>query len=162
GAPAAAPPLSPNLTPGVAGVPISGASAPSAPAHAYEPLAASSESLPTAAAARPSAEKAAAGAVLVSPSPPLPAAALPQFPSGAQLSETDLALIPSTLGGAMAVVPSLDNLGLSNGSPGATLPSAPVQAAEPFVSPAPAALGYAPVASVPPMPSPGTSPPSAP
>src|SRR5262249_5206176 len=74
----------------------------------------------------------------------------------------DLGLIPSTLPGTMAVVPSLDNLGLSNGSPGATLPSAPVQAAEPFVSPAPAALGYAPVASVPPMPSPGTSPPSAP
>ena len=162
GVPAATPPLSPNLTPGVAGVPIPGASAPSAPVHAHEPLAAASESLPAVAAAQPSAGKGTAGAAPVSPSPPIPSAGPPQFPNGAQLSETDLAQIPSTLGGAMAVVPSLDNLGLLNGAPGGTLPSAPVQGAEPFVSLAPAASGYAPVTSVPAVPSPGTSPPSAP
>jgi hypothetical protein len=41
------------------------------------------------------------------------------LPSGAQLTELDLALVPSTLGGAMSVLPSLDNLGLLNGGPGA-------------------------------------------
>ena len=120
GAPGAAPPVSPSLTPGAAGLPGLGASAPASPVHAYEPLAAASESGPAAAAAQPSGEKGAAGVAPASPSLPLPSAGPPQLPSGAQLTELDLALVPSTLGGAMSVLPSLDKLGLLNGGLGAS------------------------------------------
>ena len=161
GAPGAAPPVSPSLTPGAAGLPGLGASAPASPVHAYEPLAAASESGPAAAAAQPSGEKGAAGVAPASPSLPLPSAGPPQLPSGAQLTELDLALVPSTLGGAMSVLPSLDKLGLLNGGLGASLPSAPVQGAEPFVAATPGIASFAP-ATVPPVPSPGASSPSAP
>jgi cysteine desulfurase / selenocysteine lyase len=161
GAPGAAPPVSPSLTPGAAGLPGPGPSAPASPVHAYEPLAAASESGPAAAAAQPSGEKGAAGVAPASPSPPLPSAGPPQLPSGAQFTELDLALVPSTLGGAMSVLPSLDNLGLLNGGSGASLPSAPVQGAEPFVAATPGLTSFAP-ATVPPVTSPGASPPSAP
>ena len=160
GAPGAAPPVSPSLTPGAAGLPGLGASAPASPVHAYEPLAAASESGPAAAAAQPSGEKGAAGVAPASPSLPLPSAGPPQLPSGAQLTELDLALVPSTLGGAMSVLPSLDKLGLLNGGLGASLPSAPVQGAEPFVAATPGITSFAP-ATVPPVPSPGASLPSA-
>ena len=161
GMPQAAPAVSPNLTPGVTGVPTPGASVPAAPLHGYEPLAEVSELIPAATAAQPSGEKGAAGAVPASPSPPLPSAGPPQLRSGAQLTELDLALVPSTLGGAISVLPSLDNLGLLNGGPGASLPSAPVQGAEPFVAATPGIASFAP-ATVPPVPSPGASSPSAP
>ena len=160
GAPGAAPPVSPSLTPGAAGLPGLGASAPASPVHAYEPLAAASELGPAAAAAQPSGEKGAAGVAPASPSLPLPSAGPPQLPSGAQLTELDLALVPSTLGGAMSVLPSLDKLGLLNGGLGASLPSAPVQGAEPFVAATPGITSFAP-ATVPPVPSPGASLPSA-
>ena len=161
GAPGAAPPVSPSLTPGAAGVPAPGASVPASPVYAYEPLAAASESAPAAAAAQPSGEKGAAGAAPASPSPPLPSAGPPRFQSGAQLSELDLAFVPSTLGGVMSVLPSLDNLGLLNSGPGASLPSAPVQGVAPLVAAPPGITSFAP-AAVPPVPSPGASPPSAP
>ena len=61
----------------------------------------------------------------------------------------------------MSVLPSLDNLGLLNGGPGASLPSAPVQGVEPFVAATPGITSFAP-ATVPPVPSPGAGPPSAP
>jgi cysteine desulfurase / selenocysteine lyase len=162
GAPSAAPPVSPDLTPSAAGVPTPGASVPASPVHAYEPLAAASESGPAAVAAQPSGEKGAAGAVPASPSSPLPPAGPPQFPSGTQLSELHLAVIPSTLGGAMSVLPALDNLGLLNGGPGASLPSAPLYGAEQLVAAAPGTTSFAPAATVPPVPSPGATPPSAP
>jgi cysteine desulfurase/selenocysteine lyase len=161
GAPGAAPPVSPSLTPGAAGVPAPGASVPASPVYAYEPLAAASESAPAAAAAQPSGETGAAGAAPASPSPPLPSAGPTRFQSGAQLSELDLAFVPSTLGGVMSVLPSLDNLGLLNSGPGASLPSAPVQGVAPLVAAPPGITSFAP-AAVPPVPSPGASPPSAP
>jgi cysteine desulfurase / selenocysteine lyase len=135
GAPSTVPPVSPNLTPGAAGVPGPGASLPSAPVEAYEPLTTASASAPAAAASQPSSEKGAAGALPASPSPPLPAAGPPQLPSGAQMSEADLAAIPSTLGGAMSVIPSLGDLGLLNGVPGARLPAAPSVGANPPSAP---------------------------
>jgi len=162
GAPGAAPPVSPNLTPGAAGVPTPGATVPASPVHAYEPLARASESVLAAAAAQPSGEKGAAGVAPALPSPPLSSAGPSQFPSGAQLSEIDLAAIPSTLGGAMSVLPSLDNLGLLNGGPGASLPSTPVHGAEQLVAAAPGTTSFAPAATVPTVPPPGASPPSAP
>ena len=76
------------------------------------------------------------------------------------MTELDLALVPSTLGGAMSVLPSLDKLGLLNGGLGASSPSAPVQGAEPFVAATPGITSFAP-ATVPPVPSPGASLPSA-
>jgi cysteine desulfurase / selenocysteine lyase len=162
GAPSAAPPVSPDLTRSAAGVPTPGASVPASPVHAYEPLATASESVLAAAAAQPSGEKGAAGAAPASPSPPPPSTGLSRFPSGAQLSEIDLAGIPSTLGGAMSVLPSLDNLGPLNGGPGASLPSTPVHAAEPLVTAASGPTSLAPLGTVPPVPSPGANPPSAP
>ena len=49
-------------------------------------------------------------------------------------SDADLASLPSTLGGAMSIIPAFDS-GIPNGGPGAALPSAPVNAAQPLVSP---------------------------
>jgi cysteine desulfurase / selenocysteine lyase len=135
GTPSSVPPVSSNLTPGAAGVPGPGASLPSAPVEAYEPLNTASASAPAAGAAQPSGEKGAAGALPTSPSPPLPVGGPPRLPSGAQMSGADLAAIPSTLGGAMSVIPSLDELGLFNGGPGASLPASPSVGANPPSAP---------------------------
>ena len=49
-------------------------------------------------------------------------------------SDADLASLPSTLGGAMSIIPSFDS-GIPSGAQGGALPSAPVNAAEPLLSP---------------------------
>lgn len=149
GVPNAAPPLSPNLTPGVSGVPMPGASLPSAPVNAVEPLA--NAALPgtpvAAAAAQPSGEKGAAGAVPISASPPLPASGTPIVPGFP--NEADLSLIASSLGGVMSLVPSFHEPGLPGGGtgPGASFPSAPVQIADPLAK-LPGSAGVAPVSPI--------------
>ncbi|MGV1013644.1 MAG: family 2A encapsulin nanocompartment cargo protein cysteine desulfurase [Methyloceanibacter sp.] len=128
--PSSAPPVSPNLTVGATGAPAPGASLPSVPVHAPETLATADVPTAAQAAAQPSGEKGAAGTLPVSPSPPLPAAGPPAPPSGIPEfpSEADLAALPSTLGGAMSVIPPLDGTGPSYGGLGANLPSAPIHA----------------------------------
>jgi hypothetical protein len=118
-APNAAPPVSPNLTPGASGVPGPGASAPAAPVMAYQPLPRAGDPNPPA-AVPPSVEK----GETVPFSPPF--AGVTDMPTAAAqpgfLSEVNLASLPSTLGGAMAIIPTFDG-GISYGGPGASLPS---------------------------------------
>jgi cysteine desulfurase/selenocysteine lyase len=132
GAPIAAPPLSPNLTPSASGIPGPGSSGPSAEVHAYEPLATQGQPTP-AQAVPPSGEK---GETAPSVVPPF--AGITDMPAAAAqpgfASEADLASLPSTLGGAMSIIPHLGNVGAPTGA-SAGVPSAPVNAGEPFLSP---------------------------
>ena len=151
GAPIAAPPAPATTpTPGATGVPGPGAAGPSAPLHAYEPLTTQGQPTP-AQAVPPNGEKGTSGPYL--PAPPVPVASVSDLPVGsprpAFASEADLAALPSTLGGVMAVVPSFDG-GIPYGGPGASMPAAPVNAAEPLHSQAPS------------IPAPGGTPVSAP
>ena len=151
GAPIAAPPAPATTpTPGARGVPGPGAAGPSAPLHAYEPLTTQGQPTP-AQAVPPNGEKGTSGPYL--PAPPVPVASVSDLPVGsprpAFASEADLAALPSTLGGVMAVVPSFDG-GIPYGGPGASMPAAPVNAAEPLHSQAPS------------IPAPGGTPVSAP
>jgi cysteine desulfurase/selenocysteine lyase len=166
GVPASAPPVSPNLTPGATGAPGPGASTASVPVHGYEPLTKLGTPTP-AEAIPPSGEKGSPSPVVV---PPLPYASAPDFPgAGAPtgfLSEADLAAVPGTLGGAMAIIPPLNGStpygaplpgaagapaatasSVSPPSPGANAPAAPVYAFEPLNyagSPAAASFAQAP------------------
>ena len=138
GAPIAAPSApSTTPTPGASGVPGPGAAGPSAPLHAFEPLTTQRQPTP-AQAVPPSGEKGTSG--LYVPAPPLSLGSVSDFPVGspqpAFTSEAELASLPSTLGGAMSIVPSFDG-GIPYGGPGASMPAAPVNAAEPLHSQAP-------------------------
>ena len=147
GAPNAAPSApSATPTPGASGVPGPGAAGPSAPLHAYEPLTTQGQPTP-AQAVPPSGEKGTSGPYL--PAPPVSVGSVSDFPVGspqpAFVAEADLASLPSTLGGAMTVVPSFEG-GIPYAGPGASMPAAPVNAAEPLHAQAPN------------MPAPGQSP----
>ncbi len=158
GAPQSAPPVSPNLTPGISGVPMPGASMPSAPVQSYEPLSSAEPGPATAASLQPSGEKGASGQLPVSTAP-LPTPGVPGF-----LSEADLASLPSTLGGAMSVIPPLGDPGFPSGGPGASFGSAPAQLGAPIAAAAPGVTGASPLASpgAPSFPAPGAGIPSAP
>jgi cysteine desulfurase / selenocysteine lyase len=159
GTPIAAPPASPNLTPGASGIPGPGASGPAAHIHAFEPLTTQGQPTP-AQAVPPSGEKGTSGPSV--PAVPVSAASARDVPIGnpqpAFAGDADLASLPSTLGGAMSIIPSFDG-GIPNGGPGAALPSAPVNAAQPLVSPPATAPGptwpSAPVYTIAPISFPG-------
>jgi len=168
GIPIAAPPASPNLTPGASGIPGPGASGPAAHIHAFEPLTTQGQPTP-AQAVPPSGEKGASAPSV--PAVPVSAASTRDVqignPQPMFASDADLASLPSTLGGAMSIIPSFDG-GIPNGGPGAALPSAPVNAAQPLVSPpatAPSpgpAWPSAPVYTIAPISFPGAPAPAAP
>ena len=133
GAPNTAPPaLAIAPAPGASGVPGPGAAGPSAPLHAYEPLTTQGQPTP-AQAVPPSGEKGTSGPYV--PAPPVSVGSVSDFPVGspqpAFVSEADLASLPSTLGGAMSVVPSFDG-GIPYAGPGASMPAAPVNAPSRF------------------------------
>ena len=133
-APNAAPPVSPNLTPGSSGVPGSGASPPAAPVQAYAPLTTQGQPTP-AQAVPPSGEKGTSAPSV--PAAPVSFTSASDFPIGNPqqvfASDADLASLPSTLGGAMSIIPSVAG-GIPSGAQGGALPSAPVNAGQPFVS----------------------------
>ena len=143
GVPVSVPPVSPNLTPGATGVPGPGASTASVPVHGYEPL--NKTGTPTPAeTVPPSGEQGSSSSVVV---PPLSFASAPDVPTVAAptgfLSEADLAALPGTLGGVMAIIPPL-NGSTPYGAPSAGPPSAPAAAPRPSPSAsAPAAPVYA-------------------
>jgi cysteine desulfurase / selenocysteine lyase len=145
-APNAPPPVSPNLTPGASGVPGPGASAAAAQLQAYQPLTRAGDPNP-AAAVPPSGEK---GETAPYSAPPF--AGITDMPAAAAqsgfLSEANLASLPSTVGGAMAIIPSFDG-GIPYGGPGASLPSTQVNAAEPVLSPPATAPSPGPTPSAP-------------
>jgi cysteine desulfurase/selenocysteine lyase len=135
-----------------------GASLPSAPVQAYEPLASAEASPAAAASVQPSGEKGGSGQVPGSASP-LAAPGVPSFPS-----EADLAGLPSTLGGVMSVIPPLGEPSFPSGGPGASFGSAPVQLFSPVAAVAPGAANASPLGSpgAPSAPGPGASFPSVP
>lgn len=116
------------------GGPGPGMAAPAAQIHAYEPLTVQGQPTP-AEMVPPSGEKGTSGPSL--PSQPVPVTTVSDFPLGspqpAFVSEADLASLPSTLGGAMSIIPSIAN-GLPHA--GASQPPAPsVPVAAPSVAP---------------------------
>jgi cysteine desulfurase / selenocysteine lyase len=111
GVPALQLPLSPNLNPGLPPFPFpaSGAAQPSAPVFAVEPLIAQGTNTPTPGTIRPDKFTQGAAAIPASSSPAFgttPSAAAP-FALGIP-SETDLASLPSSLGGIISLVPRFE------------------------------------------------------
>jgi cysteine desulfurase/selenocysteine lyase len=119
-------------------VPGAGAALPSAPVFAGEPVAPqipavgvapSFAPVPQAAPVAPAPGASVASVPLHAPEPlattDIPSGLVPAtgFPS-----EAELAALPSTLGGAMSLIPPLDVPGLPTGGPGASLPSVQVHA----------------------------------
>ena len=105
GAPIAAPSASPNLTPGASGVPGPGASGPAAHVHAYEPLTTQGQPTP----AKPCRRRVKREHRPVRAGCPRSRSArdVPIGNATAMFaSDADLASLPSTLGGAMSIIPS--------------------------------------------------------
>lgn len=124
GTPALSPPLSPNLNPGLPPMPIpaSGAAQPSAPVFAVEPMMTQTQSPPTPGMVQPQGGKGAPAMSMTpqvaGPSPALPlggAPATPTVPRGVG-SEPDFASLPYSLGGALSLIPSMENAGSPYGA----------------------------------------------
>jgi cysteine desulfurase/selenocysteine lyase len=112
GLPALELPLSPNLNPGLPPMPIpaSGAAQPSAPVFAIEPLLTQAQTPPAPSMAQPQGGKGEPGLTLAPPitaSTPLPAAPAASRSMG---SEPNFGALPLSLGGALSLVPSFDDV----------------------------------------------------
>jgi len=120
GTPALTPPLSPNLNPGLPPMPIpaSGAAQPSVHAFAVEPLL-SQVQAPSPAAAQPQGGKGTPGNPTV---PPVGSAPVPQ-PHGIG-DAPDFASLAYSLGGALSLVPSFDDIATPYGGGTLTGPAA--------------------------------------
>ena len=114
GLPATELPLSPNLNPGLPPMPIpaSGAAQPSAPVFAVEPMLAQAQAPGVPGVAQPWGDKG-GPAMSLAPQVAPPAVQVPAAPTPASAysggSAMDLASLPYSLGGALSLVPSLED-----------------------------------------------------
>ncbi len=124
GLPAIELPLSPNLNPGLPPMPIpaSGAAQPSAHLFAVEPMLGQAQSTSPSSLGQPQGGKGAPAMSMTpqvsGPSPSLPVGGLPATPAAPRGvgSEPDFASLPYSLGGALSLIPSMEDAGSPYGA----------------------------------------------